>query len=83
MKMPQRRFRPITHWKCRPPFHAALLAGVLLAGPAGAAPGDKLDVLRDLATRVGAVVGSALNCKDVARPRVQTVVDKFRRLAAG
>jgi ABC-type branched-subunit amino acid transport system substrate-binding protein len=77
MKMPQRRFRPITHWKCRPPFHAALLAGVLLAGPAGAAPGDKLDVLRDLATRVGAVVGSALNCKDVARPRVQTVVDKF------
>lgn len=77
MKMPQRRFRPITHWKCSPPFHAALLIGALLAGPAGAAPGDKLDVLRDLATRVGAVVGSALTCKDIARPRVQVVVDKF------
>ncbi|HEY0849734.1 MAG TPA: ABC transporter substrate-binding protein [Bradyrhizobium sp.] len=75
--MPQRRFRQITHWKSRPPFHAALVIGVLLAGPAGAAPGDKFDVLRDLASRVGAVVGSALTCKDIARPRVQVVVDKF------
>jgi len=86
MMMPQRRLRSITHWKCSPPFSAALLIGVLLAGPAGAAPGDKLDVLRDLATRVGAVVGSALTCKDIARPRVQTVVDKFTsviREAAG
>ncbi len=83
---PQRRLRSITQWKCSPPFSAALLIGVLLAGPAGAAPGDKLDVLRDLATRVGAVVGSALTCKDIARPRVQTVVDKFTsviREAAG
>lgn len=83
---PQRRLRSISHWKCSPPFSAALLIGVLLAGPAGAAPGDKLDVLRDLATRVGAVVGSALTCKDIARPRVQTVVDKFTsviREAAG
>src|SRR5262249_50305374 len=75
MTMPQRRILP--NWKCSPPFHAALLIGVLLAGPAGAAPGDKFDVLRDLATRVGAVVGSALTCKDIARPRVQVVVDKF------
>ncbi|MBA7469209.1 hypothetical protein ES707_04475 [subsurface metagenome] len=84
--MLQRRLRSITHGKCSPPFSAALLIGVLLAGPAGAAPGDKLDVLRDLATRVGAVVGSALTCKDIARPRVQTVVDKFTsviREAAG
>jgi ABC-type branched-subunit amino acid transport system substrate-binding protein len=77
MKMPQRRLRPITHWKWSPPFHAALVAGILLAGPAGAAPGDKFEVLRDLAGRVGAVVGSALTCKDIARPRVQVVVDKF------
>lgn len=77
MKMPQRRIRPITHWKYRPRFHAALLIGALFAGPANAAPGDKIEVLRDLATRVGAVVGSALTCKDIARPRVQTVVDKF------
>jgi ABC-type branched-subunit amino acid transport system substrate-binding protein len=75
MKMLQRRLRQITHWKS--PFHTALLIGVMLAGPAGAAPGDKFDVLRDLAGRVGAVVGSALTCKEIARPRVQVVVDKF------
>jgi ABC-type branched-subunit amino acid transport system substrate-binding protein len=77
MPQNQRRLSPMTHWKRGPSFHAALLAGILLAGPAGAAPGDKFDVLRDLAGRVGAVVGSALTCKDIARPRVQTVVDKF------
>src|SRR4029450_1550609 len=75
MKMLQRRLRQITHWKS--PFHSALLIGVMLASPAGAAPGDKFDVLRDLAGRVGAVVGSALTCKEIARPRVQVVVDKF------
>jgi len=75
MKMLQRRLRQTTHWKS--PFHTALLIGVMLAGPAGAAPGDKFDVLRDLAGRVGAVVGSALTCKEIARPRVQVVVDKF------
>src|SRR4029453_16882382 len=75
MKMLQRRLRQITHWKS--PFHSALLIGVMLAGPAGAAPGDKFDVLRDLAGRVGAVLGSALTCKEIARPRVQVVVDKF------
>ncbi|MGL6061269.1 MAG: ABC transporter substrate-binding protein [Bradyrhizobium sp.] len=75
--MPQRLMQPMKHWKCSSPFRAALLFGVLIAGPAGAAPGDKFDVLRDLAGRVGAVVGSALTCKDIARPRVQVVVDKF------
>src|SRR3954469_13059773 len=77
MKMTQRRFRPIAHWKSRPPFPAALLIGVMLAAPAGAAPGDKADVLRDLAGRVGAVIGSGMTCKEIAKSRVQTVVDKF------
>jgi ABC-type branched-subunit amino acid transport system substrate-binding protein len=77
MKMAQQRFRPMTHWKCSAPFTAAALIGILIAAPAGAAPGDKIEVLRDLAGRVGSVVGSALTCKDIARPRVQTVVDKF------
>src|SRR2546423_570895 len=75
MKMLQRRSRQNAHWKS--PFPSALLIGVLLASPASAAPGDKFEVLRDLAGRVGAVVGSALSCKDIARPRVQVVVDKF------
>lgn len=69
MRTLQNRLWPMTHRKCSPSFHAALLAGILLAGPAGAAPGDKFDVLCDLAGRVGAVVGSAMTCKEIARPR--------------
>src|ERR1700737_425632 len=55
----------------------AVLAGVLLAGVASAAPGNNKDVVRDLAGRVGPVVGSALACTDLARPRIQTIIDKF------
>src|SRR6266850_3461298 len=48
-----------------------------LAGTAGAAAGDKTDVVRNLAGRVGPIVGSALACRDIARPRIQAIVDKF------
>jgi len=77
MTMLQRRLQPIALWKSGSLSHAALLVGILLATPAGAAPGDKIDMLRDLAGRVGAVLGSGLTCKDIAKSRVQTVVDKF------
>ena len=53
-----------------------ILFSALLAGAAGAA-GDKTDVVRDLAGRVGPIVGSALACPDIARPRIQVIVDKF------
>src|SRR5258707_15263830 len=53
------------------------LFGALLTGTAGAAAGDKTDVVRDLAGRVGPIVGSASACRDIARPRVQTIADKF------
>src|SRR6266536_3916221 len=53
------------------------LFSALLAGTAGAAAGDKTDVVRDLAGRVGPIVGSASACRDIARPRIQTIVDKF------
>jgi hypothetical protein len=49
----------------------------LLAGAAEAAPGDKTDIVRDLAGRVGPMVGSALACRDIARPPIQVIVDKF------
>ena len=68
---------PNSYWKSRPAFPAALVAGMLLAAPAGAAPGDKVDVLRDLAGRIGAIIGSASSCKDIAKPRTQMVADKF------
>src|SRR6202051_2720753 len=55
----------------------AVLFSVLLASTADAAPGGNTDVVRDLAGRVGPIVGSALACTDIARPRIQTIVDKF------
>jgi branched-chain amino acid transport system substrate-binding protein len=54
-----------------------VVVGALLAGVGGAAAGDKTDVVRDLAGRVGPIVGSALACRDIARPRIQVIVDKF------
>jgi ABC-type branched-subunit amino acid transport system substrate-binding protein len=53
-----------------------VLVSVLLAGAASAAPGNT-DVVRDLAGRVGPIIGSSLACTDIARPRIQAIVDKF------
>src|SRR5712672_3720824 len=53
------------------------LFSALLTGTPGAAAGDKTDVVRDLAGRVGPIVGSASACRDIARPRIQAIVDKF------
>jgi hypothetical protein len=44
---------------------------------AEAAPGDKIELVRDLAGRVGPVIGSALACPDIARSRIQLVIEKF------
>src|SRR6202140_2056094 len=54
-----------------------LLFSALLAGTASAVAGDKTDVVRGLAGRVGPIIGSALACRDIARPRIQAIVDKF------
>ena len=59
------------------PRWIAVLFGTLLTGAAVAAPGGNTNVVRDLASRVGPIVGSALACTDIARPRVQTIIDKF------
>jgi branched-chain amino acid transport system substrate-binding protein len=55
----------------------SLLVSSLFITAAQAAPGDKIDLVRDLAGRVGPVIGSALACSDITRPRVQTVIEKF------
>jgi branched-chain amino acid transport system substrate-binding protein len=59
------------------PRWTILLFGAVLANAAEAAPGDKTNLVRDLAGRVGPVIGSALACPDIARPRIQLIVDKF------
>src|SRR5260221_11218616 len=51
--------------------------GVLLASGGDAAAGNNMDIVRDLAGRVGPIIGSALACRDIARPRIQVIVDKF------
>jgi hypothetical protein len=51
-----------------------VVSGALLTGAGGAAAGNQ-DVVRNLAGRVGPVIGSALACRDIARPRIQLIVD--------
>jgi ABC-type branched-subunit amino acid transport system substrate-binding protein len=63
---------------CLNPRWAIILCGILLANSASAAPGDNLNVVRDLAGRLGPIIGSALACPNIARPRVQVIVDKFQ-----
>lgn len=53
-----------------------LLSAFFIAA-AEAAPGDKIELVRDLAGRVGPVIGSALACPDITRPRIQLVIEKF------
>jgi ABC-type branched-subunit amino acid transport system substrate-binding protein len=58
---------------------AIVLGGLLLAGPSvSAAPGDNVGVVRDLASRIGPILGAALACQDIPQPRIQAVADKFR-----
>jgi ABC-type branched-subunit amino acid transport system substrate-binding protein len=63
---------------CLNPRSAVVLLGAVLANSVSAAPGDNLSVVRDLASRVGPIIGSALACQNVARPRVQIIIDKFQ-----
>jgi branched-chain amino acid transport system substrate-binding protein len=57
-----------------------LLIGTFLAAPAGSALAAPVDVVRDLAARVGPIVGQASTCQDIAQGRVQTIVDQFREV---
>src|SRR6202163_4376676 len=54
-----------------------VLSSALLAGTGSVSAGDKTYIVRDLAGRVGPIIGSALACRDIARPRIQIIVDKF------
>ena len=49
--------------------------GLLTSSVASA---DNLSVVRNLASDLGPLIGSALSCQDIARSRVQTIVDKFQ-----
>ena len=58
-----------------------LLVGAMLLGLATSAQAAAdITIVRDLASRVGPVIGSAQACRDIARPRIQTIVDKFSQV---
>ncbi|WP_024513397.1 ABC transporter substrate-binding protein [Bradyrhizobium sp. ARR65] len=57
---------------------ATALFSALLATAASAAPADNINVVRDLASRVGPIIGSALACPDIAQYRILTAANKFR-----
>src|SRR5689334_15922438 len=57
---------------------SVLLLGTCFVVPAGSALAAPADVVRDLASRVGPIVGQASTCQNIAQGRVQTVVDQFR-----
>ncbi len=46
---------------------------------------DKITIIKQLASRVGKVLGAASPCRDIARPRVKAVTDKMMEviLASG
>ena len=52
-------------------YRIALLAGALVLGMAGSArAAGEINIVRDLAGRVGPVIGSAQACRDIGRPRI-------------
>jgi branched-chain amino acid transport system substrate-binding protein len=56
-------------------INAIVAFGGLLTSSVASA--DNLSVVRNLATDLGPLIGSALSCQDIARSRVQTIIDKF------
>jgi ABC-type branched-subunit amino acid transport system substrate-binding protein len=65
--------RPLAHARMAAPLLASFLASAALA-----APGESVSVARQLGGRVGPIIGSALACRDIARPRIQAIIEKFQ-----
>jgi ABC-type branched-subunit amino acid transport system substrate-binding protein len=57
---------------------SSLLIATLLTAPSSLALAVPIDTVRDLAGRIGPIVGSASACRDIARPRIQVIIEKFQ-----
>jgi ABC-type branched-subunit amino acid transport system substrate-binding protein len=66
------------HASPRARWAIALCGLVLASSSALAAAGDHVGAVRDLAGRIGPILGAALACPDITQPRIQMVADKFR-----
>ena len=65
------------------PRWMAILYSVLLIGVSAEAHAARLDSVRDLAGRVGPIIGSASACRDIARPRIEFHRRKIQRRDPG
>jgi ABC-type branched-subunit amino acid transport system substrate-binding protein len=54
-----------------------LIYVLLVGGAASAQAAGRADVVRDLAARVGPIIGSASACQDIARLRIEFIFEKF------
>ncbi|MET0968601.1 MAG: ABC transporter substrate-binding protein [Tardiphaga sp.] len=78
MKCIPQHSRTATRVTSQRAFGSLAVAWALTIGsPAIAAPGDKAAVVRTLASRIGTIVGAASSCQNIARMRIQTMIDKF------
>lgn len=66
------------HWRIAKLLAPALCGLVLAVGADGAAA-DNIGVVRELAGRVGPIVGSAQACRSIAVDRTQTIILKFQQ----
>ncbi|WP_316232146.1 ABC transporter substrate-binding protein [Bradyrhizobium sp. SZCCHNR1051] len=57
---------------------SAIILALMFTTSIHAAPGDNLAVVRDLSGRIGPVIGGALACSDIPRPRIQAIIGKFQ-----
>ncbi len=58
--------------------HSAIVLAVMVGTTIHAGAGDNLNVVRDLSSRIGPVVGAAMACGDIPRPRIQSIVGRFQ-----
>ena len=54
------------------------MSGALLTTAVCAAPADDFNAVRDVANRVGSIIGSAEACQNIAQSHIRNVVGKFR-----
>ena len=56
---------------------STIVTAAALSAATAASGDNNIIVVRDLSGRVGPIMGSALACENIARPRIRDIADKF------